>query len=95
MSGNEAISWRKISQGKVEVDKVYTWNKAGPEDHTEAELLAEVNKVYHRYGRDPSQRGYWAPGTRPQGIIAPFRGSQGGPRPYSPRYKAPRHQKLQ
>ena len=92
MSGNEAISWRKISQGKAEVDKVYAWNKAGPEDHTEAELLAEVNKVYHRYGRDPSQQGYWALGPRPQGIIAPFRGSQGYPRPYTPWYKAPRHQ---
>ena len=75
MSGNEAILWRKISQGKAEVDEVYTWNKADPEDHTEAELLAEVNKVYHRYGRYSSQWGYWALGPRPQGIRAPFRGS--------------------
>ena len=92
MSGNEAISWRKISQGKAKVDEVYTWNKEGPEDHTEAELLADLNEVYHRYGRYPSQWGYWALGPRPQRIRAPFRVGQGGLRPYIPRYNTPRLQ---
>ena len=49
----------------AEVDKIYTWNKTTPEDHTKAEMLAEVNEMYHRYGRYPTQRGYWAPGPRP------------------------------
>ena len=75
----------------AEVDIIYTWNKATPEDLTEAEMLAEVNEVYHRYGRYPTQHGYWAPGPRPQGSRAPFRGGWGGQRPFNPRYHTPRH----
>ena len=57
----------------AEVDEIYAWNEATPEDHTKAEMLAEVNEVYHRYERYPTQCGYWAPGPRPQGFRAPFR----------------------
>ena len=75
----------------AEVDKIYTWNEATPEDHTKAEILAEVNKVYHRYKRYPIQHGYWAPGPRPQGFRAPFRGGQESQRPFNPRHHTPRH----
>ena len=76
----------------TEVNEVYAWNEAVPEDQIKAEMLAEVNEVYHRYGRYPSQCGYWALGSRPQGIRAPFRGSREGPRPYTPKYNTARHQ---
>ena len=32
------------------------------EDPVEAEMLAEVNEVYHKYGRYPTHHGYWTPG---------------------------------
>ena len=70
----------------AEVDKIYTWNKATPEDHTKAEMLAEVNEVYHMYGRYPTQCEYWAPGPRPHQFRAPFGGGQGGQRPFNPRH---------
>ena len=34
----------------VQVNEIYTWNETTSDDPTEAEMLAEVNKVYHRYG---------------------------------------------
>ena len=74
-----------------EVDEIYAWNEATLDDNTEAEMLAEVNKVYHRYGRYPTQHGYWTPGSRPQGFRAPFRGGQGGQGPFTPRDHTPRY----
>ena len=50
----------------AEVDEIYAWNKTTTDDPMEAERLAEVNKVYHKYGRYPTQRGCWTPGLRPQ-----------------------------
>ena len=44
----------------AEVNEIYTWNKVIPEDLTKAEMLAEVNKVCHRYRRYPAKHGYWA-----------------------------------
>ena len=76
----------------AEVDKIYTLNKAIPVDQTEADMLVEVNEVYHRYGRYPSQCDYWAPGPRPQGTQAPFRGGQGGQKPHFARHSTPKHQ---
>ena len=55
----------------TEVDKINTWNT---DDPVEAEILAEVNEVYHKYGRYPSHRGYCTPGPRSQNPRAPFRG---------------------
>ena len=44
----EDFTGKGDTQGTAaEVDKINTWNDALPEDHTEAEMLAEVNKVYH------------------------------------------------
>ena len=74
----------------AEVDKIFTWNKATPDNHTKAEMLAEVKEVYHRYGRYPTQHGYWTPGPRPQGFRAPFRGGRGGQRPFNPRHHTQR-----
>ena len=45
----------------AQVDELYAWNEATPDNHTEAEMLAEVNDVYHRYGRYPTQHRYWTP----------------------------------
>ena len=45
----------------AEVDEIYAWNKTTTDDPMEAEMLAEVNKVYHKYGRYPTQLGYWTP----------------------------------
>ena len=58
----------------AEVNNVYMWNETAQEDQAKADMLTEVNEVYHRYGRISTQRGYWAPGLRPQGVRTPFRG---------------------
>ena len=58
----------------TEVDEINAWNDATTDDPVEAEILAEVNEVYHKYSRYPTHRGYWAPGPRPQNSRAPFRG---------------------
>ena len=58
----------------TEVDKINAWNDATTDDPVEVEILAEVNEVYHKYGRYPTHHGYWAPGPRPQNSRAPFRG---------------------
>ena len=64
----EDFAGKGDTQGTAtEVDEIYAWNKAMLEDHTEAEMLAEVNEVYHRYGRYPTQRGYWASGPDNRG----------------------------
>ena len=42
----------------AKVDEIYTWNETATDDPTEAEMLAEVNEVYHRYDRYPTQCGY-------------------------------------
>ena len=44
------------------------------DDPVEVEILAEVNEVYHKYGRYPSHREYWNAGPRSQNPRAPFRG---------------------
>ena len=61
------------------------------DDPIEAEILAEVNEVYHKYGRYPSHCGYWNPGPRSQNPRAPFRG-QGYHKSFTLRYNNPRHQ---
>ena len=58
----------------TEVDKINTWNETTTDDPVEAEILAEVDKVYHKYGRYPSHHGYWNTGPRSQNPRAPFRG---------------------
>ena len=42
-----------------EVDEIYPWNETTTDNPMEVEMLAEGNKVYHKYGRYPTQRGYW------------------------------------
>ena len=37
----------------AEVDEIYTWNETSSDDPTEAEMMAEVNQVYHKYGQYP------------------------------------------
>ena len=58
----------------TEVDEINTWNKTTTDNPVEAEILAEVNEVYHKYGRYPTHCGYWTPGPRPQNSRAPCRG---------------------
>ena len=58
----------------AEVDEIYAWNKTTTDDPMEVEMLTEVNKGYHKYGRYPTQRRYWTPRPRPQNLRAPFRG---------------------
>ena len=58
----------------TEVDEINTWNETTTDNLVEAEILAEVNEVYHKYSRYPSHRGYWTPGPRLQNPRAPFRG---------------------
>ena len=96
MSENKPTSWKTTLQEKrthkaqwQRLTKFMPGMRQPPEDHTEAEMLAEVNKVYHRYGRYPTQCGYWTPGPRPQGFRAPLRGGQGGQRPFNPRHHTP------
>ena len=72
----------------TEVDEINTWNETTTEDPIKADMLAEVNEVYHKYGRYPLHRGYWNTGPRSQNPRAPFRGGRGT----TPRYNNPRHQ---
>ena len=58
----------------TEVDKIITWNETTMDDPIEAEMLAEVNKVYHKYSRYPSHHGYWNTGPRSQNPRESFRG---------------------
>ena len=58
----------------TEVDEINTWNETNTNDPAEAEILAEVNEVYHKYGRYLSHRRYWNPGPRSQNPRAQFRG---------------------
>ena len=76
----------------VEVDEINTWNETTTDNPVEAEILAEVNEVYHKYGRYPTHYGNWTPGPRPQSFRAPFRGGQGNQRSFTPQYNNPRHQ---
>ena len=75
----------------AEVDEIYAWIKTTTDNPTEAEMLAEVNEVYHKYCRYPTQCGYWTPRPRPQNFRPPFRGGQGIQRPFTPWYNNPRH----
>ena len=75
----------------AEVDEIYAWNKTTTDDPTEAEMLAEVNKVYHKYSRYPLQCGNWTPGPRPHNVRTPFRKGRGNQRPFNPRYNNPRY----
>ena len=76
----------------TEVDEINTWNETTMDDPIEAEILAEVNEVYHKYSRYPSHRGYWNTGPRSQNPRAPFRGGRGYHKSFTPRYNNPRHQ---
>ena len=58
----------------TEVDEINMWSETTTEDPIEAEMLAEVNEVYHKYGRYPSHRRYWNTGPRSQNPRALFRG---------------------
>ena len=68
----------------AEVDKINVWNETTTDDPVEAEMLAEVNEVYQKYGRFPTHHGYWTPGPRPQSFRAPFRGGRGNHRSFTP-----------
>ena len=76
----------------TEVDKINTWNETTTDDPVEAEILVEVNEVYHKYSRYPTHCGYWTPGPRLQNSRAPFRGGRGYQKTFTPRYNNPRHQ---
>ena len=76
----------------TEVDKINTWNETTTDNPVEAEILVEVNEVYHKYSRYPTHHGYWTPGPRSQNPRAPFRGCQGYQKTSTPRYNNPRHQ---
>ena len=41
----------------TDIDEINTWSKTTTDDPVEAEILAEVNEVYHKYSRYPSHRG--------------------------------------
>ena len=76
----------------TDIDKINTWTETTTDDPIEAEILTEVNEVYHKYGRYPSHRGYWNAGPRSQNPRAPFRGGRGYHKSFTPRYNNPRHQ---
>ena len=76
----------------TEVDEINAWNDATTDYPVEAEILAEVNEVYHKYRRYPTHRRYWAPEPKPQNSRAPFRGGRGYQKSFTPRYNNPRHQ---
>ena len=76
----------------TEVDEINTWNETTTDDPVEEEMLPEVNKVYHKYGRYPSHCRYWNTGPRSQNPRAPFRGGLGYHKSFTPRYRNPRHQ---
>ena len=76
----------------TEVDEINAWNEATTDDPVEAEILVEVNEVYHKYSRYPTHHEYWTPGPRPQNSRAPFRGGRGYQKSFTPRYNNPRHQ---
>ena len=63
-----------IPNTATEVDKINTWNETTTDYPVEADILAEVNEVYHKYCRYPSHRRYWKAGPRSQNPRAPFRG---------------------
>ena len=42
----------------TEVDEINTWNETTMDNPIEAEILSEVNEVYHKYGRYPSHCRY-------------------------------------
>ena len=76
----------------TEVDKINAWNETTTDNPLEAEILAEVNEVYHKYGRYPTHCRYWTPRPRPQNFRAPLRGGQGNQKSFTPQYNNPRHQ---
>ena len=76
----------------AEVDKINAWNEITTEESLEAEMLAEVNEVCHKYGRYPTQHRYWTPRPRLQSFRVPFREGHRNQRSFTPRYNNPRHQ---
>ena len=68
----------------TDMDKINAWNETTTDDPVEAELLVEVNEVYHKYSRYPTHHGYWTPRPRPQNFRAPFRGGQGNQKSFTP-----------
>ena len=68
----------------TEVDEINAWNETTTDNPVEAEILAEVNEVYHKYGRYPTHRGYWTPKPRPQNFRATFRAGQGYQKSFTP-----------
>ena len=55
---DDFASKEDISNTATEVDEINTWNEPTMDDPVEAEMLAEVNKVYHKYGRYSSHCRY-------------------------------------
>ena len=68
----------------TEVGEINAWNDATTDNPVEAEILAKVNEVYHKYGRYPTHHGYWTPGPRPQNSRAQFRGGRGYQKSFMP-----------
>ena len=51
---NDFAGKEETPTATAELDKINTWNKITTDDPVEAEMLAEVNEVYHKYGRPVS-----------------------------------------
>ena len=71
---DDFASKEDASTTATDIDEINTWTETTTDDPVEAEILAEVNEVYHKYGRYPSHHGYWNAGPRSQNPRAPFRG---------------------
>ena len=89
---NDFASKEDTPNTATEVNEINTWNETTTDDPVEAEILAEVNEVYHKYGRYPSHCRYWNTGPRSQNLRAPFRIGQGYHKSFTPRYNNPSHQ---
>ena len=57
----------------TDMDEINTWTKTATDDPVEAEILAEVNEVYHCMAGTHRCR-YWNAGPRSKNPRAPFRG---------------------
>ena len=66
------------------MDESNAWNETATDDPVEAEMMAEVNEVYHKYSRYPTHRRYWTSRPRLQNFRATFRGGRGNQRSFTP-----------